>query len=59
LPEAVLNVDARKVPEGFKVLYFTPGPEKGLAGSPVKLGSGSENSGDMEGVENSAPSTAF
>jgi hypothetical protein len=59
LPEAVLNVDARKVPEGFKVLYFTPGPEKGLADLPVKLGSGSENPGDMERVENSTPPSAF
>jgi hypothetical protein len=59
LPEAVLNVDAKKVPEGFRVEYFTPGPERGLAGSPVKLGSGSEKSDEMEGVENSAPPNAF
>jgi hypothetical protein len=59
LPEAVLNVDAKKVPEGFKVEYFPPGPDRGLAGSPVKLGLGPEKSDDMEGVENSSPPNAF
>jgi hypothetical protein len=59
LPEAVLNVEAKKVTEGFKVEYFTPGPDKGLAGSPVKLGVGPDKSSDMDGVENSTPPNAF
>jgi hypothetical protein len=59
LPEAVLNVDARKVPEGFKVIYVTSGPDKGLAGSPVKLRDHLSSAGDMEGVENSTPPEIF
>jgi hypothetical protein len=36
LPDAVLDVDARKVPENFRVVYLPPGPDRGLGGSPVK-----------------------
>jgi hypothetical protein len=36
LPDAVLDVEARKVPEDFKVRYLPPGPDIGLKGSPVK-----------------------
>jgi hypothetical protein len=36
LPRAALNVDARKVPEGFKMEFLPPNKEKGMKGSPEK-----------------------
>jgi hypothetical protein len=36
LPDAVLDVEARKVPDNFKVVYLPPGPDRGLGGSPVR-----------------------
>jgi hypothetical protein len=57
LPDAVLDVDARKVPEGFKVIYVTPGPDKGLSGSPVKLTSVAAS--DMEVAEGPAATPSF
>jgi hypothetical protein len=34
LPDLALDVDARRVPDGFKVKYLPPGPD--MSGSPVK-----------------------
>jgi hypothetical protein len=36
LPEQVLDVDARKVPGGFKIRYLPPGKDAGTSASPVK-----------------------
>jgi hypothetical protein len=36
LPNEALNVEARWVPEGFKMEFLPPGREKGQTGSPVK-----------------------
>jgi hypothetical protein len=47
LPKEVLNVETRKVPEGFKMDFLPPGREKGQAGSPVKK-SASGNADSME-----------
>jgi hypothetical protein len=36
LPKAALNVDARKVPDGFRMEFLPPNKEKGMQGSPEK-----------------------
>jgi hypothetical protein len=36
LPEEVLDVTARKVPDGFKIRYLPPDRDAGPAGSPKK-----------------------
>jgi hypothetical protein len=45
LPTEALNVDTRKVPEGFKMDFLPPGREKGQAGSPVKTKSATSGDG--------------
>jgi hypothetical protein len=47
LPNEVLNIDTRKVPEGFKLDILPPGKDKGLAGSPVKI-TNHENTMEVE-----------
>jgi hypothetical protein len=36
LPDIALDVDSRRIPEGFKMRYLPPGPDTGNGGSPVK-----------------------
>jgi hypothetical protein len=36
LPKAALNVDARRVPDGFMMEFLPPNKEKGMQGSPEK-----------------------
>jgi hypothetical protein len=47
LPRDVLNIDTRKVPEGFKLDLLPPGRDEGLSGSPEK-NTGTDVSMDVE-----------
>jgi hypothetical protein len=37
LPKIALNVDSRRVPDGFKMEFLPPNKEKGMQGSPEKM----------------------
>jgi hypothetical protein len=37
LPREALNVETRRVPEGFSMEFLPPGKDKGMGGSPVKV----------------------
>jgi hypothetical protein len=55
LPKEALDVEARKVPEGFKIEFLPPGKDKGQCGSPVKVlpgggaGAGGTDAGHEDG----------
>jgi hypothetical protein len=58
LPIEALDVEARKVPENFRIRYLPPDREKGLRGSPRRRGSGGGGEGSQETMEVSSPSNA-
>jgi hypothetical protein len=57
LPNEVLGIAARKVPEGFKMEFLPPGRDKGQSGSPVKRGSTNEQAAANAAMDTTEPET--